>query len=116
MLIDGQMKKDSNALGLGRILVNALVVRGTQLSILAKIDDDIMIKIHCDLITWAVTKIAEGDENANTPSKAFVAFKVLSFFIIGMGSQDAATMYVDSLFADEKWFRNNVHNLLLLQR
>jgi len=94
LYIAATVKTDSCFLALARHLSNHLVLRGRGFVIAARLPSEDLVRLHKDLITYAVKKyktLANQEKHASK-NKALVMFKGLVHCLIGMTGKEAASV------------------------
>jgi cohesin complex subunit SA-1/2 len=96
LLFDRDVKTDSHAIALSKILVNAFVVRGAQLSIINRLDGEHFVSLHTRLVGWAAKKVAayEANKKKSLRNKALHVFRALSNLLLGVQPAEASRMCV----------------------
>ena len=76
---------------MAKLLSQAFVIRGTQLSILRRLEPEHVITIHTTLINWVVKKLSAYGKNKNKKltKSSLLFFKVLVPLASGLPSGDA---------------------------
>jgi cohesin complex subunit SA-1/2 len=94
LLLDGDVKTDFHLIALSKILVNAFVIRGAQLSIINRLDGEHFISLHSRLVSWAAKKVAayEANKKKSLRNKALRIFRASTNLLLGVHSEAAARM------------------------
>jgi cohesin complex subunit SA-1/2 len=96
LLIDGVVHNESHSVALSKLLSSCFVIRGSQLSVLHRLDSQYVVQIHTKLLSWITKRIALHESNKNKKSRntAILFFKSLHPLLTTMDSRDALKMYV----------------------
>ena len=99
LVLDGVVHDESNALQLSKLLATCLVIRGSQLSIVRRLQSQYVIQIHTELLSWIVKRLTIYESNKNKKSfKIGISFfRVLVPLLATIQSRDALKMYVLSV-------------------
>jgi cohesin complex subunit SA-1/2 len=94
LLFDGDVKTDSHAIALSKMLANAFVVRGAQLSVLNRLAGEPFYALHTRLITWIAKKVATYEENKKRSlrNKTINVFRALTNLLHGVQPAEANRM------------------------
>jgi cohesin complex subunit SA-1/2 len=76
---------------LAKLLSTCFIVRGSQLSILRRLDNQYIVQIHTNLLSWIAKRIATYENNKNKKSlkSAIGFFRVLMPLLGAIQSRDA---------------------------
>ena len=91
LVLDGLVRDDSNSVLLAKLLSTCFIVRGSQLSILRRLDNQYIVQIHTNLLSWIGKRIATYENNKNKKSlrAAIGFFRVLMPLLGAVQSRDA---------------------------
>jgi cohesin complex subunit SA-1/2 len=93
-VLDGVVRDDQNTLHLSKLLATCFVIRGSQLSIVRRLESQYVVQIHTDLLTWIAKRLATYEINKNKKSLklGIMFFKVLVPLVSVIQSRDALKM------------------------
>ena len=91
LVLDGLVRDDSNSVLLAKLLSTCFIVRGSQLSILRRLDNQYIVQIHTNLLSWIGKRITTYENNKNKKSLrvAIGFFRVLMPLLGAVQSRDA---------------------------
>lgn len=91
LVLDGIVHDETNALQLSKLLATCFAIRGSQLSIVRRLESQYVVQIHTDLLSWITRRLTTYDQNKNKRSlkSAAAFFKVLVPLLGTMQSSDA---------------------------
>jgi cohesin complex subunit SA-1/2 len=94
LVFDGLVRDDSNSVLLAKLLSTCFIVRGSQLSILRRLDNQYIVEVHTNLISWIGKRIATYENNKNKKSlkTAIGFFRVLMPLLGAVQNRDALKM------------------------
>lgn len=100
-MLEGVVRDETNCVQLSKLLSACFVIRGSQLSIVRRLDSQYVVQIHCNLLTWISGRIGTYDKNKNSKAlkTAILFFKALIPMLALIQSRDALKMYAFSLFS-----------------
>lgn len=98
LFLDGAVDDDEHTLSLAKLLVGCMVVRGAQLSVVARLDGDSVVEIHTSLLTWIGKRLGAYEKNGNKKGRknAALFFRSIVPLLLGVPSRDALRMCVQS--------------------
>ncbi|EIW79750.1 hypothetical protein CONPUDRAFT_106434 [Coniophora puteana RWD-64-598 SS2] len=105
---DNIVSTEEYTVGLAKQLAGAFLIRGAQLSVVRRLDARYVVRVHTDLLTWAIKRIAalEGSGNKNKRAKGVAVsfFRVLVPLLNSVESRDALKIkaHMDQLLAQNK--------------
>jgi cohesin complex subunit SA-1/2 len=93
-VLDGEESSKEPSIALAKLLATCFVIRGAQLSIVAKIDPKAVVNVHTTLLSWIGQYIAtrEKKESGKQRNVAASFFKVLLPLLSNIESRDALKM------------------------
>ena len=96
LVLDGVVHDESNAILLAKLLSSSFVIRGSQLSIVRRLDSQYIVQIHTQLLNWIGKKLAayENSKNKKGLKTAVMFFKVMVPLFSIIQSRDALKMSV----------------------
>lgn len=96
MVLDGVVHDESHSVALAKLFNTAFVVRGSQLSILRRLDSQFVVEIHTTLLTWIGKRLTAYQTNKNKKSlkTGVLFFRVLLPLLVVIQSRDALRMWV----------------------
>lgn len=94
LVLDETVPDESNAIQLTKLLSSCFILRGSQLSIIRRLDSTYVVQIQTQLITWITRKLAGyiSNKNKKQTKVALSFFKVLIPLINAVPSKDALKM------------------------
>lgn len=94
MVLDGIVYDESDAVQLAKLLATCFVIRGSQLSIVRRLDGQFVVHVHNELLSWIVKRIAVYESNKNKKSlkSAISFFRVLTPLLGTIQSREALKM------------------------
>ncbi|KAF8153202.1 hypothetical protein B0H34DRAFT_800432 [Crassisporium funariophilum] len=106
LVLDGVVRNEGNSVQLAKLLSTCFVVRGSQLSILRRLETQYIVKIHMNLLTWIGKRIAMYEKNKNKKAlkNAIGFFRVLVPLLGAVQSRDALKIkaHMDQVLAEAK--------------
>jgi cohesin complex subunit SA-1/2 len=98
-VLDGIVHDETNALQLSKLLATCFATRGSQLSIVRRLESQYVVQIHTDLLSWIAKRLAtyENSKNKRSFKSAAAFFKVLVPLLGTIQSRDALKVYVIKL-------------------
>ncbi|KAF9463277.1 hypothetical protein BDZ94DRAFT_636599 [Collybia nuda] len=106
LVLDGVVRDDQNTLHLAKLLATCFVIRGSQLSIVRRLDSQHVVQVHLDLLSWITKRLAVYENNKNKKSlKLGIAFfRVLVPLVSMIQSRDALKIkaHMDQVLAQAK--------------
>ncbi|KAH6910734.1 cohesin subunit [Coprinopsis sp. MPI-PUGE-AT-0042] len=106
LVVDGILPDETEAVQLAKLLSQAFVIRGTQLSILRRLEPEHIVSIHTSLINWLVKRLSAHEKNKNKKltKTSLLFFKVLAPLASGLQSGDALKIkaHMDQAFEQAK--------------
>ena len=110
LVLDGVVHDESNALLLAKLLSSSFAIRGSQLSIVRRLDSQYIVQIHTQLLSWIGKKLAayENTKNKKGLKTAVMFFKVMVPLFSIIQSRDALKM---SVFFFEIWCKRRLIGL-----
>ncbi|KAG8986084.1 hypothetical protein FRB93_005518 [Tulasnella sp. JGI-2019a] len=95
LYLDGRAPNEEHSVALAKALSSsALLVRGSQLAIIRRLEGEYVVDIHNSLVSWIVKKIAQYEKNGNKLSRnsSLEFFKVLTPMLLSITKADAAAI------------------------
>ncbi|KAG6868507.1 hypothetical protein C0993_001847 [Termitomyces sp. T159_Od127] len=91
LVLDGVVKDETNSVQLAKLLATCFVVRGSQLSIIRRLDSQFVVQIHTELVSWIVKRVTVYESNKNKKSikLAVLFFRALVPLLGVIPSRDA---------------------------
>ncbi|RDB23493.1 Cohesin subunit psc3 [Hypsizygus marmoreus] len=106
LVLDGVVHDESYSLQLSKLLATCFVIRGSQLSVIRRLDSKYVVQVHTELLSWIAKRIAAYESNKNKKSLkvAVLFFKVLLPLIGTIQSRDALRIkaHMDQVLAQAK--------------
>lgn len=106
LVLDGVVHDESNALLLAKLLSSSFAIRGSQLSIVRRLDSQYIVQIHTQLLNWIGKKLAAYENNKNKKGlkMAVMFFKVMVPLFSIIQSRDALRIkaHMDQILAQAK--------------
>ncbi|KAF8062324.1 hypothetical protein FPV67DRAFT_1508040 [Lyophyllum atratum] len=106
LVLDGVVPDETNSLQLSKLLATCFVVRGSQLSIIRRLDSQYVVQVHKELLSWIAKRLATYESNKNKKSlkSAILFFKVLAPLLGVIPSRDALKIkaHMDQVLAQAK--------------
>ncbi|PFH50849.1 hypothetical protein AMATHDRAFT_3582 [Amanita thiersii Skay4041] len=106
LVLDGVVQGDDNVQQLAKVLSGCLAIRGTQLSIVKRLDSEYVVQIHMTLITWIVKRLSAYDKNKNKKQfkLAMSFFRLMVPLLWTVRSKDALDIkaHMDQALAQAK--------------
>lgn len=95
MVLDGVERSSEASVALAKALASCFLVRGAQLSVLGRLDNNFIIGIHTALLTWIGKRLGTFESNGNKQLRNTAAdfFRVLLPLLSTVDSRDALKMY-----------------------
>lgn len=96
LVLEGVVRDETNAVALAKLLLSCFVIRGSQLSIVRRLDGQYVVQVHSTLLTWITKRIAvyESNKNKNGLRSSITFFRVLLPLLGVIESRDALKMSV----------------------
>lgn len=93
-MLEAVVEDETNSLQLSKLLATCFVIRGSQLSIVRRLDSDYVVQIQLNLLTWIGKRLATYQNNGNKESMKIgvVFFRVLIPLLASIQSRDALRM------------------------
>ena len=90
-MLDGTVHDEANALQLAKLLSTCFAIRGSQLSIVRRLESQYVVQIHTNLLSWIAQRLGTYENNKNKRSfkSATAFFKVLVPLLGTIQSRDA---------------------------
>ncbi|KAG6838364.1 hypothetical protein C0991_012293, partial [Blastosporella zonata] len=91
LVLDGVVKDETNSVQLAKLLATCFAIRGSQLSIIRRLDSQYVVQVHAELVSWIVKRIAiyESNKNKKSIKLAVLFFKALVPLLGVISSRDA---------------------------
>ncbi|TFK31727.1 hypothetical protein BDQ12DRAFT_93119 [Crucibulum laeve] len=106
LVLDGVVRDESNSLQLAKVLANCFVIRGSQLSVVRRLESQYIVQIHTTLLTWIGKRLATYQSNKNKKSlkSAVMFFRALVPLVSMIESRDALKIkaHMDQILAQAK--------------
>ncbi|KAG6835657.1 hypothetical protein H0H93_016057 [Arthromyces matolae] len=106
LVLDGVVRDETNCVQLAKLLATCFVVRGSQLSIIRRLDSQFVVQIHNELLTWIVQRLTvyENNKNKKLTKVAILFFKALAPLLGVIQSRDALKIkaHMDQVLAQAK--------------
>lgn len=96
LVLDGVVFDNTNSLQLSRLLATCFVIRGSQLSIIRRLDSQYIVQVHTELLSWVAKRLVtyENNKNKKLLKLAILFFKILVPLLGIIQSRDALKMCV----------------------
>ena len=94
MFLDDVTSNEDQCVSLSKLLASCLVIRGAQLSVVKRLDNQFVVSIHTTLISWICKRIASSEANGNKKArnKAILLFKALVPLLNSIDALDSLRM------------------------
>ncbi|KAF7439987.1 hypothetical protein PC9H_000324 [Pleurotus ostreatus] len=106
LVLEGVVREETNAVALAKLLLSCFVIRGSQLSIVRRLDGQYVVQVHSTLLTWITKRIAvyESNKNKNGLRSSITFFRVLLPLLGVIESRDALKIkaHMDQALAQAK--------------
>ncbi|KAF8892974.1 hypothetical protein BD779DRAFT_1609978 [Infundibulicybe gibba] len=106
LVLDGLVQDEGNCLSLTKLVSTCFVIRGSQLSIVRRLDSQFVVQVQTVLLTWIGKRIAVYESNKNKKSMklAVTFFKVLIPLLSTIQSRDALKIkaHMDQVMAQAR--------------
>lgn len=104
LVLDGIVRDETNALQLSKLLATCFAIRGSQLSIVRRLESQYVIQIHLDLLSWIAKRLATYNKNKRSFKSAAAFFKVLVPLLGTIQGKDALKVkaYMDQALGQSK--------------
>ncbi|KAG5641552.1 hypothetical protein DXG03_004787 [Asterophora parasitica] len=106
LVLDGVIHDETNSLQLSKLLATCFTIRGSQLSIIRRLDSQFVVQVHTELLSWIAKRLAiyESNKNKITLRSAILFFKVLMPLLGAIPSRDALKIkaHMDQVLAQAK--------------
>ncbi|KAF9011840.1 hypothetical protein BDQ17DRAFT_1396897 [Cyathus striatus] len=106
LVLEGVVDDESNSVQLAKTLSGCFVVRGSQLSILRRLESRYIVQVHSNLLTWIGKRLASYQSNNNKKGLKLGAlfFRALTPLVSIVGSRDALKIkaHMDQVIAQAK--------------
>lgn len=96
LALEGRVEDESESLALAKLLSQTFVLRGSQLSILKRLDAEFIVQIHMKLVNWVAKRLVAYESNKNKKLKriSILFFRLLVPLVNGVDDEHALRMYV----------------------
>ncbi|KAL0946186.1 hypothetical protein HGRIS_012447 [Hohenbuehelia grisea] len=106
LVLDGMVQDETHSVALSKVLATCFIIRGSQLSIVRRLDGQYVVQIHSTLLSWIGKRIAmyESNKNKNALKTALSFFRVLLTLLSSIQSRDALAIkaHLDQILAQSK--------------
>jgi cohesin complex subunit SA-1/2 len=95
LVLDGIVHGEDNCIQLAKALSGCLVIRGSQLSIVKRLEGQYLIQIHTTLVSYLIQRLTAYEKNKNKKSfkTAMSFFRALVPLLLAVQSRNALEMY-----------------------
>ncbi|TFL03902.1 hypothetical protein BDV98DRAFT_563241 [Pterulicium gracile] len=104
--LDGAVVSEENTISLAKLLLSCLVVRGAQLAIVARLDEESIVDIQMELLTWIGKRLTayQADDNRRGRKRATRFFRVLLPLLAALPRKDALRLkaHMEQVLSDAK--------------
>ncbi|KAG6913621.1 hypothetical protein DXG01_005518 [Tephrocybe rancida] len=106
LVLDGVVQDETKMVQLAKLLATCLAVRGSQLSIIRRLESQYVVQVHNELVSWIVKRLTIYKSNKNKKSSklAILFFKALVPLLGVISSRDALKIkaHMDQVLAQAK--------------
>ncbi|EAU84056.2 cohesin subunit [Coprinopsis cinerea okayama7 len=106
LVLDGIVPDEAEAVQLAKLLSQSFVLRGSQLTVLRRLDPQHIVAIHTNLLNWIAKRMSvyENNKNKKGMKTALSFFRVLVALATGLQSGDALKIkaHMDQVFEQSK--------------
>ncbi|TFK29563.1 hypothetical protein FA15DRAFT_632012 [Coprinopsis marcescibilis] len=106
LVLDGIVPDETEAVQLAKLLTQAFVQRGSQLSVVRRLDPQHVVAVHVNLLNWIIKRLSVYNTNKNKKllKSALLFFRVLTSLASGLLSGDALKIkaHMDQAFEQAK--------------
>ncbi|KAF5323111.1 hypothetical protein D9611_009237 [Ephemerocybe angulata] len=104
LALEGLVSDESESLALSKLLSQTFVLRGSQLSILKRLDAQYIVQIHVNLLNWVAKRLKAYESNKNKKLKktSILFFKLLVPLVNGIDDEHALKIkaHMEQVLAD----------------
>ena len=95
---------------MAKLLSQCFVLRGSQLSVLRRLDAQFIVQIHINLLNWIAKRLKAYESNKNKRLKktSILFFRLLVPLVNGIDDEHALKMYVYVILHSEL-IRSSLH-------